>query len=129
MSYYGPRATCDKTDAPRRGRLRCLHTLEQLIEHPDQVVVVRGPEDLGHEGPSLDQELGCQFQTHEHKLRLRVRVLHPGSTDVGSTIVQYDVGLPVLEFAAEESATLWGRDIACKGDNARNGLDWHQVNT
>ena len=87
-------------DTPRGRWLRRLDLPEKLIEHPDEVVIVHTTEDLGHKCATFRQKFDSQLQTHQHELRLRIGVLNPGGSDVGGTIVQYDVRLPVLEFAA-----------------------------
>ena len=42
-----------------------LHLLEELLEDPEQRLVVLGAEDLGDEGAPLVQELTGQLQGHE----------------------------------------------------------------
>src|SRR5690606_34095514 len=54
--------------APGRRRLGSFDLFEQLIEHPDEVVVVHTTEDLRNERSSLDEELDGELQTHEHEL-------------------------------------------------------------
>ena len=88
-------------DTPRGRWLRCLDLPEKLVEHPDEVVVVCASEDLRDERPALDEKLRSELHAHEHELRLAVRVLDPGGTDVRCTIMQHDIGLPVLELAAD----------------------------
>ncbi len=114
---------------PRRWGFGRFYFAEQLVEHPDEVVVVRTSEDLCDERPAFDEELGSQFHTHEHQLRLAVGILHPGSTDVGGTIMQHDVGFPVLQLAADEVATLCGGDVGCEGDDARYWFNGYKINT
>lgn len=116
-------------DIPRRWRLRRLDLSEKLVEHPDEVVIVRAPEDLRDECPALDEELRRELHTHEHELGLAVRVLDPGGTDVRRTVVQHDVRLPVLELAADEVATLGGGDVGGEGDDVGDGLDGYQIDT
>jgi len=70
-----------------------------LIENPHQVVIVLTPENFGHKGTPFDEEIDREFEGHKDELRLRVRILNPRDTNVGSTIVEYNVGLPVLEFS------------------------------
>ena len=55
--------------------------------------------------------------------------MNPGSTNVGSTIVKNDIGLPVLQLATDEVSTLRSSDIGSKCDNTRYRLNWDQVNT
>jgi len=71
-----------------------------LIENPQQVVIVLTPENLGHEGTPFDEEFDGEFKGHKDELRLSVRILYPRSTDIGSTIVKYNVSLPVFEFSS-----------------------------
>ena len=121
--------TQGRTRLPRRGWFGCLDLGKQLTEHPNQVVVVGTPENLRNEGSALDQKLDCKFQAHKHELGLAVGVLNPSSTDIGSTVMQHDVSLPILEFPSKQVPALRSRDIGSEGDNTRDGLDGNQVNT
>lgn len=116
--------TIGSMHVPRRGRLRCLDLPKQLVEDPDEVVVIHTTEDLGHERPALDEELDGEFETHEHELGLRVGILYPGCTDVGSTVVQDDICFPVFELAAEEVAAVGGGDVGGEGGDAGDGFYW-----
>jgi hypothetical protein len=71
-----------------------------LIENPHQVVIVLTPENLGHKGTPFDEEFDCEFEGHKDELRLSVRILNPCGTDIGSTIVKYNVSFPVFEFSS-----------------------------
>jgi hypothetical protein len=71
-----------------------------LVENPQQVVIVLTPKNLGHKGTPLDEELDREFKGHQDKLRLSVRILYPRGTNIGSTIVKYNVSLPVFEFSS-----------------------------
>ena len=115
--------------APRRGGFCRFHLSEKLVEHPHKVVVVGTSEDLRDKRSSLHQKLNSQLQTHEHKFRLSESILNPSCTNVRSAIVQYDVGLPVLQFAANEVPALWCGDVGGKGDNPRNSFYWDKINT
>ena len=89
----------DKEDeilVPRRRRFGRLNLCKQLTEYPNQAVVVSTPEDLGNECSTPDQKLDGEFETHEDKLGLTVSVLDPSGTDVWSTVMEDNVGLPVL---------------------------------
>ncbi len=114
-------------DITRGGGLRRLDLGEELVEDPDEVVVVDGAEDLRHERAALDEEVRGELERHEHELGLAVRVLHPGGTDVRRTIVQNDVGLPVLELIADQVSTVGSGDVGGEGDNTGNRFDRDQV--
>ena len=114
---------------PRRRRLRSLDLAEELGEHPDEVVVVRLTEDLGDEGASLGEKFDGEFEGHEHECALRVRGLDPCRSDIGSTVVQDDIGLPVLQLVADQVATVRGGDVGSEGDNTGDGLYGYQVDT
>lgn len=58
------------------------------------------PENLGYKGTTLDEEFDRELEGHKDKLRLSVRILNPRSTDIGSTIMKYNVSLPVFEFSS-----------------------------
>lgn len=60
---------------------------------------------------------------------MAIGVLDPGGTDIWSTIVQYDVGFPIFEFAAEEVAAVSSGDIGSEGRDAGDGLYWNQIDT
>jgi hypothetical protein len=96
---------------PRRRRLSGFYFAEQLIEHPDKIVVIHAPENLGDKCPTLDKELDSEFQAHKYELRLAVGILNPSSTDVRCTIMEDDVGFPIFEFVPDEVATLRCRNI------------------
>lgn len=53
---------------PRRLRLGGLHLLEELLEDPEQRLVVFGAEDLGDEGASFSQKVAGQLQGHEGQM-------------------------------------------------------------
>ncbi|EPE02974.1 hypothetical protein F503_08851 [Ophiostoma piceae UAMH 11346] len=113
----------------RRRRLGGLDLGEQLVEHPHERVVVLGAEDLGDKGAALDEELGGQLHGLQHELGLVERILHPGRTDVGRTIVEHGIGFPGLEVLANGGATLFGGNVALEGNNFGDGLDGRQINT
>ena len=50
-----------------------LHLLEELLEDPEQRLVVLGAEDLGDEGAALVQELTGQLQGHEGQVSWKHR--------------------------------------------------------
>lgn len=87
------------------------------------------PKRTYHKGSSLNQKLSRQLQRVEHQLGLVERILHPGGTDVGRTVVQHAVGLPCLEMAADGGAALFRRDVALEGDDLGDGLDGREVDT
>ena len=121
--------TCLRTSAPGRRRLRSLNLPEQLIEHPDQVVVVCASEHFRDKCASFDEELHGQFQAHEHEFGLAVRILNPSRSDIRSTVVENDVGLPVFYFGTDEISALRGSDIRSECRNSRDGLDWNKIDT
>lgn len=86
---------------PRGWWLSGFNLAKELIEHPDEVVVVYTAEDFGDKGSSLDEELDSELQAHEHKLRLTIRVLDPCCSDIWRTVMENDIGLPVLQLSAE----------------------------
>lgn len=116
-------------DVARGGRLRRFDLGEELVEDPDEVVVVDGTEDLSHERAALDEELRGELEGHEHELGLAVCVLHPCGTDVGRTVMQDDVSLPVLQLVANQVATVGGGDVGSECNNTRDRFDWDQVDT
>jgi hypothetical protein len=63
--------------------------------------------------------LHCDLSTH-----LRECVLVPRLTDVGSTIVEDNVGLEVLELLLEQLPALVCRDVGLDRCRSRNGFDW-----
>jgi len=67
--------------------LGSLDLFKELVENPDQVVIVDTTEDLGDKCSTLDQKLHCKLQAHEDELGLGVGVLNPCRSDVGGTIV------------------------------------------
>ena len=116
-------------DSPRTGRLGRFHGLEQLSEDPHQAVVVLTPEDLGDKVSTFDQELGGKLQRLQNQLVLGESVLNPSGTDVGSTIVEHQVGFPVMKMRAEDVATLRGGDIGDESRDMRQRFDRVKVDT
>lgn len=80
------------------GRFRSLNFGEELIENPEQAVVVFTPEHLRNERASFDQELGRELHGLEHQFGLGESVLYPGSSDVGRTVVKYRICLPGFQM-------------------------------
>lgn len=93
-------------DIPGTGRLRSFHTLEQLSKHPHQGIIILTSKHLGHEMPSLPQKLSRQLQRLEHQLILRKGILHPCGTDVGRTVMQDEIGFPVVQVRSNHLSTL-----------------------
>lgn len=53
---------------PRCLWLGGLHLLEELLEDPEQWLVVFGAEDLGDESATFGQKLAGQLQSHERQM-------------------------------------------------------------
>ena len=137
----------------RRRRLGRLDFGEELVEDPEERVVVLGAEDLGAEGAAGAQELDGELERREDELDLGEGVLDPGGSDVGRTVVEdaagggdesvsgrgrkegsqsegkgdAHVGLPVLHLGAESTPARLGRDVLDERDAARDGLDGDEV--
>jgi hypothetical protein len=65
----------------------------------------------------------------QDQLVLTESILNPGSTNVGSTVVNNSVGLPSLEMSTNDGASLVGGNIALESDCFWDGLDGGQINT
>jgi hypothetical protein len=104
-------------DIPGRRGLGGLDRLEQLSKDPHQRVVILAPENLGHKQSILLQEFRSQLQRLQHQLVLREGILNPSGSDVGSTIVEYQVRFPVVQMRLELLSTVRRRDI---GDKSRD---------
>ena len=85
-----------KEDIPGGGRLGGFDLPEELIEHPNEIVVIRTPKDFGNKCSAFVQKVHGKFETHEDELRLAVRVLDPGCSDIGGTVVQHNICAPVF---------------------------------
>jgi hypothetical protein len=75
-------------DVSTRRWLGCLDLGEELVEDPEERVVVLGAENLGAEGSALLEELDSELEGGEYELDLGESVLHPGGSDVGSSVVE-----------------------------------------
>lgn len=53
---------------PGRLRLSSLHLLEELLEDPEQWLVVFGAEDLGDKGATFGQKVTGQLESHEGQM-------------------------------------------------------------
>jgi hypothetical protein len=60
---------------------------------------------------------------------LRKGILHPGSSDVGGTIVEYCVALEMLEMLAQRGSALVCGDVALESDASRDRFDWGEIDT
>lgn len=116
-----------KLNAPRRRRLRRFHLPKELSEHPHEVVVIRASEDLGDKRATFGKELHGKLHTHEHQFRLAVSVLDPCCSDIGSTIVEHDICLPIFDLGADVVAALGSGDVRSECGHARNGFYRYQV--
>ena len=65
----------------------------------------------------------------KRQLGLIERILHPGGTDVGSTVVEHAVSLPCLQMAPDGRAAFLGGDIALEGNDPGNRLDGSEIDT
>lgn len=65
---------------------------EELVEDPDEGVVVGRAEDFGDKGAPLFEELGGETQGGEDEVVLVIGILGPAGADVGGAIVKEDVG-------------------------------------
>ena len=119
----------ERKTIPGGRRFRCLDLFEQLVENPDEIVVVFTPKHLCDKCSSFDEELYSKLQTHENELRLRISVLYPGGPDVWCTVVEYYIRLPVLEFIPYEVATMNRSNVGCKSGDSWNRFYGYQVNT
>ena len=118
MNCRSPDTNARLENIPGRGRFRCLNFIEQLVENPDEVVVVLTSKHLRDKCSSFHEELHSELQTHENELRLGISVLNPGSPDVWCPIVEYHICLPVLELISYEVATVNRSNVCCKrGDS------------
>jgi len=63
----------------------------------------------------------------EGQLGLVERILNPGGTDIGGTVVEHTIGLPGLQVCPDGRAALLGRDVALEGDNLGNRLDRGEI--
>jgi hypothetical protein len=115
----------------RRLRLGGLHLLEELLEHPQQRVVVLAAEYFGYEPSTSDQEFAGELQGQsacevsrsrggrghtgcgaadlegvQREFGLVVGVFGPGATssDVGRTIVEHDFSLMPCQGGSQARA-------------------------
>ena len=112
----------------RRLRLRRLDLVEELVEDPDQRVVVVGPEDLGHKPPARLQEVGGEPQRVQGQLVLAVRVLQPRRAHVGCAVVDHHVHDGALELALQSRPALLRRDVLLQRRALGHRLDRRQIN-
>jgi hypothetical protein len=112
-----------------RRRLGSLNRCEELLEHPQQRVVVLGTENLGDESSALSQKLRGQLHRLKDQLCLREGILDPSGTDIGRTIVNDSVCFPMFDMRPNGSAALVRCDIALEGNDSRNGLDRSEIDT
>mmetsp|Transcript_3910 Transcript_3910/g.11047 ORF Transcript_3910/g.11047 Transcript_3910/m.11047 type:complete len:223 (+) Transcript_3910:496-1164(+) len=110
-------------------RLRGLHLIKKLVEDPEQRVVVRGPEDLGHEPPAGREKLGTKLEGREGELGLAVGILEPRLTHVGGSIVEDTVHSHILELLAQHGAALVRGDVGRDCHAAGHSLDGHEIHT
>ena len=102
-------------------------TGEELLENPQQGVVVLGAEDLRDKRPTFYEEVGRQTHGLEHQLGLGVGILHPSSSDIGCAIVQDGIGFPQLQVLPYRSPALIGRNIALEGYDLGYRLDRSKI--
>ena len=65
----------------------------------------------------------------QDKLGLGKGILHPRSSDVGRTIVEYRVTLEMLEMLAQRRPAFVCSNIALEGDASWDRLDWGEIDT
>lgn len=116
-------------DSPGTGRLGCLNSLEQLLEHPHQGIIVLTSEHLSDKVTPLAQKLRRQLQTLKHEFVLRERILHPRGSDVRRSVVQDEIGLPVVQVRTEELATLGSGNVGDKGGYVLKGFDRVEIDS
>ena len=75
-----------------------LNFSEELIHNPDERIVVVGSENLCNESTSLFKEIAGEFQGTQTQVNLDIGVLIPVGTDIGCTIIEYDINFGVPEF-------------------------------
>lgn len=73
---------------PRRLRLGGLNFLEELLEDPEEWLVVLGAEDLGDESAAFGQKITGQLQGHEGQMSWRGS--GEQSETLGSNAIHYD---------------------------------------
>jgi len=78
---------------------------------------------------SFGQEFSSELQRHQYKLRLRESILCPCCTNVGSTIVENNIGLPCLHFLAQVLSTFIGSNIILECNNIGYRFDGSQIHT
>ncbi len=62
--------------------------MEELIQDPQELVVLRRSEHFSHKCAVRAQKFSGQLECHEHEFSLTERVLVPLTTNVRSTVVQ-----------------------------------------
>lgn len=118
-----------KPDSPRRRWFCRFDILEQLVEDPHKRVVILTPEHFRDECSSLDQEFRRKLQTLQHQLVLSESILNPSGTDIRRTIVQHDIGFPVVHVLLELGSAVRCRNIGDKGCDMGQGSDGIQIDT
>jgi hypothetical protein len=76
-----------------RGGLGCFYALEQLVQDPQECVVITGPEHLGDEGTAGAQEVDSELEGEERQLCLCVCIFAPCRADVGGSVVHDEIRL------------------------------------
>jgi hypothetical protein len=116
-------------DVTGRRRFGGFDLGEQLVEDPHQRVVVATSEDFCHERSSLLQELGGQLEGLQRQLALGESVLDPCGTDVGSSVVEDEIRLEMLEVALQRGPTRLSSNIADESVNTGDGSDCIEINS
>ena len=114
-------------------RLVCLDFREELIEDPEEIVVILGAEDLGDVPATWPEDLACESETGEHKLGLDECIPDPIGTDIRGTVIQDNVD-HMIEFIPDavfdDGATFRVfRDVLCHGDDVFDWSDGNKIET
>mmetsp|Transcript_21317 Transcript_21317/g.47094 ORF Transcript_21317/g.47094 Transcript_21317/m.47094 type:complete len:310 (+) Transcript_21317:2258-3187(+) len=107
--------------------LRGVNFAEELMEDPEQRVVVSRAEHLGDIGASHFQVLACHLRRLQGELILVEGILRPIGAYVRGAIVKDDVGLLTLELLLNQVSALLRRNVGLNADHALKGPNRHQV--
>lgn len=102
---------------------------EEFIANPNKGIVILGSENLGNESTTLSQEIDCKLKSRQGKFNLIEGILLPVSTDIGSTIIEYNICLTILQFSFQQLIGCRGSNILNESFDTRNGLDGDEIQT
>eukprot|EP00968_Pinguiococcus_pyrenoidosus_P004500 scaffold301_cov243-Pinguiococcus_pyrenoidosus.AAC.5 len=111
----------------RRAWLDGFHILEELLQHPQQLVVVPRPIHLGAESAPAHQVLRRGLQRRQHQLILHVGILHIGGSHIWRSVAKHHVRLPPVQLLAKHVSALPARDVRHQRLHLRDGADGQQV--